>query len=111
MTHPAPDAPPLAPVAQFYGSVVDDAAELLEADEVQGVDRELSLLRVRFRKELLASPQDHALMLKSIETIAKVVSARYRMSKKRTDDLAGGIADVLARMTDVLLPPDMDEGG
>jgi hypothetical protein len=106
MTHRAPDAPPPALVAQFYRSVVDDAAELLEADEVQGLDRELALLRVRLRKELLDGPPDHALLLKSIETIAKVVSARYRISKKRTEDLAGSVADVLARMTDALLPAE-----
>ncbi|MDP9236621.1 MAG: hypothetical protein M3P30_04340 [Chloroflexota bacterium] len=95
-----PEPPP-----QFYRSVVDDAADLIEADEIQGVDRELSLLRVKFREEMDASraamldnPEQYALMLKSIEMIVRTVSARYRMSAKKSADLAQGITDVLDRM-------------
>lgn len=100
-----PDAVTQPEPPQFYRSVVDDADELIEADEIQGVDRELSLLRVKFREEMEASraemlenPEQYALMLKSIETIVRTVSMRYRMSEKKSQDLAQGITDVLERM-------------
>ncbi len=114
MTQTAPDpSPPSAhrrapkAVSQFYRSVVEDAVALLEADEITGLDREISLLRVRLR-ELGREPEQHALMIKSIEAIAKLVSARYRMSPKHADDLSSSLADTLARLSDAFIPPVAD---
>ena len=114
MTHAAADrsgapksaAPPAESVRQFYASVVDDAAELLEADEVQGLDRELAMLRVRLRRQMRDEGADYALMLKSIETITKLVAARYRMSRQRSEDLAGSMTETLDRMTDAIFGGD-----
>jgi hypothetical protein len=114
MIRPGADPPSPAPTdaiteavppAQFYRSVVDDAAELIEADEIQGVDRELSLLRVKFRDEMdanrmtMTDPEQYALMLKSVETIVRTVAARYRMSTRKSEDLAQSIGAVLDQVT------------
>lgn len=115
MTLSAPDASPTTPapderqeaVSQFYRSVVDDAAALLEADEVTGLDREISLLRVRLL-DLGREPEQYALMIKSVETIAKLVSARYRMSPKNASHLSASLTDTLARFSDAFMPPMSD---
>lgn len=84
---------PAAPVRPFYARVVDEA-ELREATDLQGVDQELALLRVKLREQIDANPKDLALMLKSVDSIVRAVSARYRMSAKRTDDLANALRAV-----------------
>lgn len=96
---PRDDAPASAPasgepVRLFYDRVVDEA-ELREALDLQGLDQELALLRLKLRDHLDANPKDLALLLKSVESIVRAVSARYRMSPKRTDDLANAASAVV----------------
>lgn len=98
---PAPAEQPQAEaVPQFYRSVVDEADALLEADEIQGLDQELALLRVRLRD--LGREPDHELMIKSVETIRKIVTARYRMSKQQSEDIGQALAEVFARLGAVM---------
>lgn len=101
----APDVPDgvepasaAAPPIQFYLSVVDDAEALLEADAVQGIDRELGLLRVQLLRHLREQPGDMALLIRTSETIAKLVAIRYRMSKQQAADLGDAASNVLLKL-------------
>jgi hypothetical protein len=88
-------APPAAnePVRLFYDHVVDEA-ELRRALDIQGLDQEVAILRIKLHDHLDKHPEDQALMLKSVDSIVRAVSARYRMSSKRTDDFASACAAV-----------------
>ena len=91
---PPADAAP-EPVEHFYRAAVEDAAALVEAAEVIGVDQELALLRVKLREHLQERPQDYELLLKGIRLIVQAVAAQYRMSPARADELAGTLADTV----------------
>jgi len=62
--------------------------------EIEGVDEEIALLRLRLRKAVAEHPEDLPLMFKGIELLAKAVATRYRLSKKAERDLAESIANV-----------------
>jgi hypothetical protein len=94
----ARDAEALVDEKQFYGSVLDKA-ELIEADEIEGIDREISLMRVQLRDEMKKGPIDHELMLKFVDRIVRAVVQRYRMSPQRGEEMAvhvKGLIDGLA---------------
>jgi hypothetical protein len=98
------DTPPLTRGLRFYAGAVEDAAELIEAAEVSGVDAELASLRVALRKHVQEHPDDLELMLKSVRLIAQVVSAQYRMSPARTDEFAETASAVLRQMGAQMFP-------
>ena len=92
----------------FYGSALDAAEriELEEAAEVEGLDTEIAVLRMRLRKVLSKRPENLPLMLRGIELLVKAVSARYRLSKEAEEDLAGSIAGVVRGVGGLLLPEE-----
>lgn len=105
-------AKPKRPATAFYAALVDEAAALVEANEIQGVDEELALLRVRLIETMRRDgdpPGDvktqYELMLKSVELIARTVATQYRVSPKRKDDLVDHIAGTLRALGDQFLPP------
>ena len=85
-------------ISGFYDKVID-RAELLAAMRVEGVDEELALLRIRLR-ETFSDDEDRVSMLKGMELLIRALGVRYRMSKKRTDDLAGSVSAVLEAVGD-----------
>ena len=85
---------PSEPLRLFYGRVVDEA-ELREALEIQGLDMEVAVLRIKVREHVDGDAEQQALMLKSMDALVRMVSARYRISTKRSNDLAGVFASVL----------------
>lgn len=89
-------AAPRAPerVRLFYDDTVGEA-EVRKVFDLQGIDHEIALLRLRLREHLDAHPEDYALMLKSVESIVRAVSVRYRIGDKRTKDLASAMVAVL----------------
>ncbi len=89
---------------QFYRSVVGTAEELIDAAGVEGIDQEVALLRVKLRDQLKERPQDYALMLKGLELLVRAVSSRYRMSPKRTDDLAQHLAATVRSLGEQFYP-------
>ena len=90
----------------FYGSALDSAEqiELEAASDIEGLDKEIALLRMKLRAVLSERPEDLPLMLRSIELLVKVVSARYRLSKQAEEDLAGSLAGVIRGVGGLLIP-------
>ncbi len=90
----------------FYGSALDAAGriELEAAEGIEGLDREIALLRVKLREVLSERPQDMQLMLRGVDLLVKAVSARYRLSKQAEEDLAESIAGVVRGVGGLLMP-------
>ena len=70
----------------FYGRALSEAERVLlpQAREVQGLEQEIALLRVKL-----------PLMLRGVELLVRAVSAEYRLSCKSQDNLAAAIDGVL----------------
>jgi hypothetical protein len=78
----------------FYGRALSEAERVLlpQAREVQGLEQEIALLRVKLATE---HPENLPLMLRGVELLVRAVSAEYRLSRKSQDNLAAAIDSVL----------------
>ncbi len=90
----------------FYASVLDRAQQLqLEAAaDVDGLDDEVALLRLKLRQAVEERPEDLPLMLKGIEMLVRAVAVRYRLSPKARKDLADNLAATLEQFGRLLFP-------
>jgi hypothetical protein len=92
-----------AAARRFYAQALTEAekAELPSVLEMEGIDEEIALLRLRLRQAVGEHPEDLPLMFKGVELLAKVVATRYRLSKRAERDLAASIANVVRGIGDV----------
>ena len=92
----------------FYGSSLTEAerVELEKAAEVENLDEEIAVLRVRLKTALSEHPQDYALLVRGIGMLTRAVAAQYRLSPRASKDLADRFASVLNSVGDQLFPPD-----
>jgi len=86
---------------EFYGSALDAAEriELEAASEVEGLDEEIALLRMKLREALGERPDDLPLMLRGIDLLVKAVSARYRLSPEAGENLGENMAAVVQSLS------------
>jgi len=87
----------------FYSRALDEAekVELEEASQVEGLDEEIALLRIKLRELVENQPDRVDLHLKAANTIARLVKTRYQISKEQKKSLKEAIAKVL---TEVAVP-------
>jgi hypothetical protein len=87
----------------FYGKVLDEAEKisLEEARDIEGLDEEIAVLRVRLRKLIEEDPDRIDLHLKMIATIARLVGIRYDISREQKKSLRDAITKVI---TDIAVP-------
>ncbi len=97
-------------VRDFYGSALDAAQRttLQYAADIEGLDLEIDLLRTKLRGLLNKRSEDERaddfrLMVRGMELLAKLVSARYRLSPRAGKDLGEKLAAVVDELG-VLLP-------
>ena len=88
---------------RFYHQALNEAerADLPVALEVEGVDQEIAMLRLRLRTALKDRPEDLALMLKGIDALRKIVATRYRLPREARRDFekeTARVRDEIARM-------------
>ena len=90
----------------FYGSALDAAEqiELEAASDVEGLDREIALLRMKLREAVSERPEDLELMLRGMTTLVNAVSARFRLSKRAEEELSESIAGVVRGVGGLLSP-------
>ena len=81
----------------FYEQALSEAERVLipEAREIEGLDEEIALLRVKLSTALAENPDNMPLVLRAVELLVKAVAAKYRLSKKSQDNLAEAIDGVL----------------
>ncbi|MEE8346687.1 MAG: hypothetical protein V3S20_05020 [Dehalococcoidia bacterium] len=92
----------------FYRQALDraDRLDLNRAQEIEGLDDEIALLRVRLKRAVEEHPQDMQLLVKGLDILVRAVGARYRLSPKSRKDLADNFAAALNSLGDQLLPQD-----
>jgi len=73
----------------FYAEAMSDAERLAlgDATQVDGVDQEIALLRLRLRTAIARSPEDLPLMFKGIDLLAKVIATRYGLGKTGREEI------------------------
>jgi len=93
-------------VESFYDLAVPegDRVALAVAREVEGLDQEIAVLRVRLRRALEEHPENMTLMLKGVEMLAKALSARYRLSKEAKAELSESVRATLEEYGRMMSP-------
>jgi hypothetical protein len=91
----------------FYDRVLSEAERVLlaQAGEVEGLNQEIALLRVKLATAVQEHPENLPLMLRGVELLVKAVSAEYRLSKKSQDNLAAAIDGVLKEIGSSFFEP------
>ncbi len=66
----------------FYHGAVDQAErlDLERAQEIEGLDDEIALMRVRLKRAVEERPKDVQLLMKGLGILVRAVGARYRLS-------------------------------
>ena len=82
---------------EFYRAVLDEAEQIAmqTAEQMEGLDREIEVLRVKLRKIVKRQNPNLKLMIRAMDMLNRLVSTRYRISKRSQKDLAASIAAVL----------------
>ena len=101
--------PPI--VRSFYGSALDAAgrAALKHAEAIEGLDHEIAVLRTRLRNAVDETPESFQLMVRGMDVLARLVSARYRLSKTAEKDIAASAANLLRGLAVQLYPEAPDD--
>jgi hypothetical protein len=87
----------------FYSKVLDEAEKLdfESASGVNGIDDEITLLRVKIKSVLEKDPENIKLIMQATNTLAGLVKTRYRINKEQRQGLKEAIGNVLR---DVAIP-------
>ncbi len=93
---------------EFYANVFSEAerARLEAARGMEGIDEELAVLRLRLRDQMMKNPEKIDLLFKSMNTLTRAVTTRYKLSPRSTDDLTESIAGVINGIGRELFPED-----
>lgn len=93
----------------FYADVLSEAerARMEAAKEMQGIDEETAILRIKLRDQMMQSPHKPELLFKGIDMLMKAVSTQYKLSPKSQEDLNDSIIGVINGIGRELWP----EGG
>ena len=99
----------------FYEGALDEAEKnsVQLAREVEGIDEEVALLRLRLRTVIAKKPEDFPLMLRGLEALRRLVEVRFRLGEEESEALAAELAqmrDELVRMYREEVAHDGDPG-
>ena len=96
----------------FYTTALNEAEQVaLEfARDVDGIDEEIAVLRVKLRASLSNDPKSYQQFLKGIELLVRAVGARYRISGKSEDDLYESALGVVKGIGELLTSPEDSRG-
>lgn len=87
----------------FYSQALDEAERLWleEAREIEDLDEEIAVLRVKLRKLIEKEPDRFNLHFKAANTIARLIKTRYSISREQKKSLKEAVAKVL---TEIAVP-------
>jgi hypothetical protein len=90
----------------FYEEALSEAErlDLPEARQMEGLDEEIAVMRVRLKRVLEERPEDVQLIAKGLALLVKAVAAKYRLSPKARKDLSDSIAGVVEGIGAALYP-------
>ncbi len=95
----------------FYATALGEAERtaLETAREIEGLDEEIAVLRVKLQRGLAEHPEDYDFLVKGIGLLLRAVSAKYRMGGKAEEDLYDSVVGVLKGVGQVLLPAEIPD--
>ncbi len=81
----------------FYSKVLTEAdkLELQEADSVEGLDAEISILRLKFSQLLVRDPDNLDLMLRASAILARLVRVKHQLSPHQRKGLKQAIGNIV----------------
>ena len=87
----------------FYSHVLtpDEQADFEQATEVEGLDEEIALVRVKLKSLIARDPDNTKLIMQGVATLEKLVKTRYNIGKEDKQGLREAIENVLK---DVAIP-------
>ena len=87
----------------FYSHVLDpeEQADFEQATEVEGLDKEIALVRVKLKSLIARDPDNTKLIMQGVATLEKLVKTRYNIGKEDKQGLREAIENVLR---DVAIP-------
>ena len=87
----------------FYSRVLTDEErqDLEQATEVEGIDEEIALLRVKIKSLVENDPDNFSLIMQAIATLARLLRTKNNIGKKDRQGLRAAIGNVLK---DIALP-------
>lgn len=96
--------PHARPTKRFYEDALSEAekAAFESALQVQGLDEEIALLRVRLHSAIKDGGADLNLMVKGIGLLVKAAAARFKLSPESEEQLEKGLRGALWTMQDVM---------
>jgi hypothetical protein len=82
---------------RFYEEALTQAerSDFRVALEVEGVDQEIAVLRLRLRTALKQHPEDLPLMLRGVVMLGQALGAKHRLGKQETGEVTDAIREVL----------------
>jgi len=91
----------------FYSPVLteQERKDFEQAVQVEGLDAEIALLRVKLKAVVEHDPDNIRLIMQATESLARLLRARYSMSKNDRKGWKEAIANVLR---DIALPIGVD---
>ena len=95
----------------FYREALSEAERWERARQMEGLDEEVALLRVRLKETLEERPQDMQLIAKGVDLLVKAVAAKYRLSPKAQRDLSDSITGVVRGIGTALYPEGFPHDG
>jgi hypothetical protein len=97
----------------FYEEALTGAERLNlpEARQMEGLDEEIAVMRVRLKRALEERPEDMQLIAKGLALLVKAVAAKYRLSPKARKDLSDSIAGVVEGIGAALYPEEFSHDG
>lgn len=98
-------------IGGFYEEALSRAerVRLSRARQINGLDSEIALLRVRLGRLAKEQPENLDLLIKGIGMLVRAVSAKYKLSQEAEGDLYSSVLGVLRGVGNVLLPEGFDE--
>jgi hypothetical protein len=95
--HKKPSVKPRAETPGFYTEALSEAERirLPKAREVEGIDEEIALLRVRLFQFAKEHPDQLDLLLKGVTLLVRAVATKYRLSPKAKKDLTESLEGII----------------
>ena len=87
----------------FYSQAFNEAEKLQleQARNIEGIDEEIAILRLKLRELIDKQPDRIDLHLEVVNTIARLVKTRYNITKEQKKSLKEAITKVL---TEIAIP-------
>ena len=97
----------------FYVTALKEAERvtLQEALQVEGIDQEIALLRVRLLNAIEKEPEDLALMFKGIELLARALATRFRLGKTGRQEVQEALVAAFTDLKQAMSAGDEAEEG